>query len=677
MTPVTSFDGDSSMAPGGTQSFPSGFDFSVLSSPSGDPKEFPIGIALFDGLGGVLFQSPSYNEILDGLTLAEPGRPPAPLREALRSLVLTRDPSGERSVRFSATDPGGVSHIVLCQIFPLPAEPGAPGGVPGAGERCLVHVQDVTGLVSLARETLEVGRYQEVLGKIAHLAVSGASMMDVADFSARETARALDVDFCKILIPADSDPLLHLLAGVGWRDGLVGTYVQEGGFHSQAGFAIRERRPVVVEDLHSERRFSPSTLLSEHRVRSGVSVPMMFHDQVLGAMSIHTRAVRRFSAREIAFLETVANTVATILERWKREEVQLSLYNRLFAQLQDGVILTDARGVIHEWNPAMERISGWTRQEAIGRTPRILSSGRQSPEFYDHLWRTLLSGKPFTGRFINRRKDQSEFLVWENISPVMDPDNTIRHFLAILTDLSEREKLLEALRHMEQIKLVGQLSGGLLHEIRNPLIGIGSLADHLGKSRELSDPLRRQAVLIANEARRIDALLESHLSVLRPKTFEFQPLVLEELLRDAESLLQQTFRKGGVRFALDREGDIPPVEGAQGPLQQVFLNLMMNGLDAMPGGGVLTAKIAPSSLKGREGVAVVIEDTGKGIPEALLKRLHEPFFTHGKAKGVGLGLPITRDIVERHEGQITIESPPGQGVRATVWLPLKQEGRQG
>ncbi len=637
-------------------------------SPRGVKRGFPVGICVLSSRGEILSQTPSYAEILGELNLAKTGESPIPLQEVILSFARLPGRGKEHRNQYTAIDGGGHTHIVDCRVFSVPTESLNDVGL-------LIHIQDVTELESLAQETLAVSRYQDVLGSIAHLAVNGASMKDVADFASRETARALDVEFCKILIPGDSDPLLHLLAGIGWQKGLVGTYVQEGGIYSQAGFAIRERKPIIVEDMLSETRFSPSTLLSDHKVRSGVSVPMMFHEEVLGAMSVHTLSTRKFDDREIGFLETVANTFATILERWKREETQLSLYKRLFAQLQDGVILTDTHGTILEWNPAMERMSGWYRKETIGKTPALLSSGRQGPDFYSLLWKTLLSGKPFVGRFINRRKDHTEFLVWETISPVMDPDNTIHYFLAILTDLSEREKLLEALRHTEQIKLVGQLSGGLLHEIRNPLIGMGSLAEHIANSGNLPEEIRRQVRLIANEAQRIDDLLESHLSELRPKTFDFHQVVLEELIREAQSLLQQTFRKGGVHFILEAEDPLPLIEGARGPLQQVFINLMMNGLDAMPEGGTMTVRLFGTWAHDRQGVTVVIEDSGKGIPESILKRLHEPFFTHGKAKGVGLGLAITRDIVDRHEGLVTIESPKGQGVRATVWLPIKQGGK--
>ena len=588
--------------------------------------------------------------------------------DEILAFTFSEKSENETSIQYQTKDRDGLPHTILCQVFTIEK------GSLSTGSH-LVHVQDMTDIEAQSRESVVISLYQAVLGKIAHLAVSGASFKDVANFTSRETARALNVDFCKILIPGDSDPLLHLLAGVGWQEDLIGSYVQEGGIYSQAGFAIRERKAVIVKDMATEKRFSPSSLLSRHHVRSGVSVPMMFQGQVLGAMSIHSISPRNFDAREIDFLETVANTFATILDRWKREETQLSLYKRLFAQIQDGVILTDKNGTILEWNPAMERMSGWSREETIGKTPALLSSGRQSPDFYHLLWQTLLSGKSFVGRFINRQKDQTEFLVWENISPVMDPDNTIRYFLSILTDLSEREKLLEALRQTEQIKLVGQLSGALLHEIRNPLIGMGSLADHIGASRKLPEELRRQVQLIAGEARRIDDLLESHLSVMRPKPFDFQLLDLLDLVEDAHSLLAQAFRKSKVQFTLTHEDSVEPIEGARGPLQQVFLNLIMNAIDAMPEGGTVTVGLKISPHQNRNGVSITIQDSGKGIPEHILKRLHEPFFTYGKAKGVGLGLSITRDILDRHQGQVTIESPAGQGVRATVWLPLKQEDK--
>ncbi len=311
-------------------------------------------------------------------------------------------------------------------------------------------LEDVSERRALAQEAAQVARFQTVLARIGALAVSGTPVQDIMNEAVRLTADALQVELCKILIPRESDEYLYLMAGVGWRAGLIGTLTVEGGTHSQAGFAIRERQTVVVRDLVAETRFTPSKLLSEHGGVSGMSVPMMVQDRVYGVMGAHCQSARDFSSKELEFLCSVANTVATVLERWRREETQLQLYHRMFELVQDGVMLTDTQGHLLEWNPAMERMAGWSWDEVIGRTPAILKSGKHPPEFYERIWQAVRCGTPFTDRIINRRKDGSEFLAWESISPVKDPDGTIRYVLAILTDLTERERMLEALRPLSR-----------------------------------------------------------------------------------------------------------------------------------------------------------------------------------------------------------------------------------
>jgi signal transduction histidine kinase len=118
--------------------------------------------------------------------------------------------------------------------------------------------------------------------------------------------------------------------------------------------------------------------------------------------------------------------------------------------------------------------------------------------------------------------------------------------------------------------------------------------------------------------------------------------------------------------------DVPPVEASRAHVQQVCLNIIMNAIEAMPNGGDLSLAAGPQT-KRRAGVLLTFSDTGKGIAPDDLKRIFEPFFTNGKAKGVGLGLTITHDIVERHGGQLTINSPPGTGAVVEVWFPLKHE----
>jgi PAS domain S-box-containing protein len=617
----------------------------------------------FVSRGIVIFENAQFGE------LVEAPRPESklPLRTRLldEAMAWNHEPLGARDTQeYRLTDRQGDPLIYECRF----------NVVPYRGDRgVLMVLENVTERTLLSQEASQVARFQSVLARIGTLAVSGTPVQEIMNEAARLTAGALHVELCKILIPRESDEHLYLVAGVGWREGLIGTLTVEGGTHSQAGFAIRERQPVVVRDLRTETRFIPSRLLSEHGGIAGMSVPMMVQDRVYGVMGAHCKTVRDFTPKELEFLCSVANTVATVLERWRREETQLQLYHRMFELVQDGVMLTDTHGALLEWNPAMERLTGWTRHEVIGRTPSLLKSGKHPPEFFERMWQTIRSGSAFVDRVVNRRKDGSEFLAWESVSPVKDPDGTIRYFLAILTDLSEREQMLEALRHTEQVKLVGQLAGGILHEVRNPLIGLGSLATHLADQETLPQAARDRCRLIAREAARIDDLLESHLGQLRPRPFEIAPCDLPALLDDTLTLLHPNLLKHRVSVKKNVAADLPLVEASRAHILQICLNIAMNAIDAMPNGGELTITLRPETRRS-PGLLMTFTDSGKGISPENLQRIYEPFFTNGKAKGVGLGLTITRDIIERHGGQLLIHSPPGSGAVVDVWLPLKQEG---
>ncbi|TKB77480.1 MAG: PAS domain S-box protein [Nitrospira sp.] len=617
--------------------------------------------------GILVFENVQFGELVEATAVPRdrPTRNETSIRAHLfaDSMVWNKETLGSRgSQTYRLADREGQTLIYECRysVVPYHGETGV-----------LLVLRNVTEHTELVQEASQIARFQSVLARIGTLAVSDAPAQELMSEAVKHTAEALELEMCKILVPRESDDHLAVVAGIGLEPELIGKLTIEGGTHSQAGYAIRERLPVVVRDLRKETRFTPSKLLTEHGGIAGMCVPMLVEDRVYGAMTAHSKTVRDFTVKELEFLCTVANTVATVLERRRRADTQRDLYHRLFMSAQDGIMLTDTKGYILEWNPAIERMTGWTRDEALGQRPSLLKSGKHPPEFYERLWQAIHSGLAFVDRFVNRRKDGSEFLVWESVSPVKDRDGTTQFYLAILTDLSEREQMLEALRHAEQVKLIGQLAGGILHEVRNPLIGLGSLATHLAEQDQLPRAARDRCALIAREAARIDELLESHLGQLRPRPFDLQPCDLPSLIDDMLTLLQPNLSKQRI---LVRKiiPEVPVVDASRAHLQQAFLNISMNAIDAMANGGELTIRIALIAKQG-PGISVTFSDTGKGIEPEDLQRIFEPFFTNGKAKGVGLGLTITHDIVERHGGQLAISSPPGSGAIVEVWLPLKRE----
>ena len=618
--------------------------------------------------GILVFENSQFGELVESPSAQTPESlpPSATLRSQLftDAMAWNQETLGVRgSKTYHLFDRQGQALVYECRYHVVPYH-----GKTGV----LLVLQNVTEHTELVQEASQIARFQSVLARIGTLAVSDAPAQELMNEAVTYTAEALHVELCKILVQRESDDHLAVVAGIGLLPDLIGKLTIEGGTHSQAGYAIRERLPVVVRDLRKETRFTPSKLLTEHGGVAGMCVPMLVEDRVYGAMTAHSKSVRDFTVMELEFLCTVANTVATVLERRRRADTQRDLYHRLFMAAQDGIMLTDTEGCILEWNPALERMTGWTGEEALGQRPSILKSGKHGQDFYDRLWQALRAGNPFVDRFVNRRKDGSDFLVWESVSPVKDRDGKTQYYMAILTDLTEREHMLEALRHAEQVKLVGQLTGGILHEIRNPLIGLGSLATHLADQEHLPQTARDRCRLIAREASRIDELLESHLNQLRPRPFDLHPCDLPSLIDDTLTLLKPNLTKQNTHVRKAIAPDLPPVEASRAHLQQVCLNITMNAIDAMPHGGTLTITMRIESRRG-PGVLVAFSDTGKGISPDDLKRIFEPFFTSGKAKGVGLGLTISHDIIEQHGGQLVITSPSGNGAVVEVWLPLKSE----
>ena len=615
--------------------------------------------------GLLIFENSQFAELVEGVS-PRVGEGEHALRRRLLDDAIdwnARALGSRKTVEYTVEDRDGRPLYYACRL----------NVVPYRGERgVLMVLEDVTERVVLAQDASHVARFQSALARIGTLAVSGLSAQALMNEAVQETAAALEVELCKILVPREQDGHLYIMAGIGLRSDLIGKLTIEGGTHSQAGYAIRERVPVVVDDFRRETRFSASKLLTEHGAVAGMCVPMLVEDRVYGVMTAHSKRVRKFNQKEQEFLCTMANTIGTVLERRRHEETQMDFYHRLFLSAQDGVMMTDTTGRIMEWNPALERMTGWTREEALGRRPAILKSGKHPPEFYERLWASIRAGHPFVERFVNRRKDGSEFLVWESVSPVKASDGTTQYFMAILTDLSEREQMLEALRHTEQVKLVGQLAGGILHEVRNPLIGLGSLATHLADQASLPQEARDRCRLIAREAARIDELLESHLGQLRPRPFDIAVCELPAVLDDTLTLLRPNLIKNHIRVKSSMAPDLPAVDASRAHILQVCLNIAMNAIDAMPGGGSLNVTLSPD-VRRVPGVLMRFAESGKGIAGEDLTHIYEPFFTNGKAKGVGLGLTITRDIVERHHGQLVIQSPPGSGAVVDVWLPLKHE----
>jgi two-component system, NtrC family, sensor kinase len=240
-----------------------------------------------------------------------------------------------------------------------------------------------------------------------------------------------------------------------------------------------------------------------------------------------------------------------------------------------------------------------------------------------------------------------------------------------LLEETERAVGLEReLRRTATLAVAGRLASALAHEVGTPLNIVSGRAEVVLKSLAESQPQRKDLQIIIAQIDRICRIIGSVLDVVRTHKPELRPTAVAEVIEELLPLLHHTARQKGVELTAASDADVPTVLADSAQLQQVLINLVLNGVEATPTDGRVDVTVQARKHQGRPGVAIAVRDTGSGIAPEHLSRLFEPFFTtKPRGQGTGLGLPICRDIVQGHGGDIAVESSVGTGTTMTVWLP--------
>ncbi len=349
-------------------------------------------------------------------------------------------------------------------------------------------------------------------------------------------------------------------------------------------------------------------------------------------------------------------------------------------QSAEAVVITDAQGLIQYVNPAFTRISGYARQEVLGRNPRLLKSGDQDASFYRGMWETITRGGVWKGHFTNRRKDGTRYQEEAVISPVHDSAGRLTNFVAVKRDVTQELELAAQLRHAQKLEAVGQIAAGVAHDINNLLTAILGYADLACESVTADHPAR-------GALGGIERVVQQAIGVTRSLlTFSGRSAALKSAV-DVRAMVQEAARL--LRRVLPAMIELHVKQDSQSPLwltgdatqlQQVLMNLAVNARDAMPEGGQLhidvravatvpQPHVAPDSAPGGQ-IVLEVRDTGVGMAPDVQARIFEPFFTtKPRERGTGLGLAIVDSIVRDHGGRLEVESAPGCGARFRIVLP--------
>ena len=434
----------------------------------------------------------------------------------------------------------------------------------------------------------------------------------------------------------------------------------------------KQREILDAEQHLHEVRYHRATLLSNIVIATAVGLALV---TVLLLFTLTRRELFALSSTYDKHLRAEAEKTRLLQE--SRESYRITL-----TSLGDGVVASDASGNVSFINPAAEKLTGWDYAAASGRplqkVLRILDE-RTRTEIEDPVnlvrsARPVLSVSSYVA-LISR--SGQEYPIELTGSPLLNDRNQLVGVVVVFRDITRRRQTEQTLRSNERLALAGRLSATIAHEIRNPLDTVSNLV-YLLRQEEYPDQATSQYLeLAADELARIAQITGQLLTFHREAQVPVE-VNLSEVLQSVLVLFAPQIRKAHIDVE-QRFEEAPPVRAFPGELRQIFSNLVGNALDAMPNGGKLILHVRESGLvsnPARRGVRVTVVDTGAGIPSGVRKNLFAPFFTTKGEKGTGLGLWVSRGLIEKHEGTIHLSSrtrAEKSGTAFSVFLPFQQE----
>jgi two-component system NtrC family sensor kinase len=384
------------------------------------------------------------------------------------------------------------------------------------------------------------------------------------------------------------------------------------------------------------------------------------------------------SSEDVELLESLASYIGIALQNaslYAQLKEKIGEFERLkefneniVESINVGILAIDLDDRIESWNAQMEAMYALSRAEALGRRlQEVFPSefiealdGFRNEAGVHHLYKFRLTTRAGEQRAANIA-----------VAPLLSRDFVSVGRIILVDDITERISLETQLAQADKLSSIGLLAAGVAHEINTPLAVISSYSQML--SKQLRGDARLGPLLdkITQQSFRAAEIANGLLNFSRTSTTEFRDTNLNQVIRDTLSLLDHQFKTAQIAVDLDLAEELPAINGNPGKLQQVFLNLLLNAKEAMPGGGRL--RVA-TLVNGH--VEAVVSDSGQGIAPEHLKRIYDPFFTTktmpkpGDRRGTGLGLSVSYGIIQEHAGKIHVESAVGAGTTFHLEFPL-------
>jgi len=366
---------------------------------------------------------------------------------------------------------------------------------------------------------------------------------------------------------------------------------------------------------------------------------------------------------------------------------ELKKLSKAVEQVADDVMITDIKGNIEYVNPFFEKVTGFPKEEVIGRNITDFESGLHSDEFYEELWDTISSGNTWSGRFLNRKKDGEIFTQDAVISPIKDENGRIVNYVAVRRDITrqlkieeEKEKLQQQLNQSQKMESVGRLAGGVAHDFNNMLGVIIGYAEIASMKITRDDKIRGYIAQILKAAEKSADLVKQLLTFASKQVISPKVLDLNDTVSGMLKMLRRLIREE-IELVWIPEDNLWFINIDPSQVDQLLANIVVNARDAISGVGKITIKTEnvscdyeycfyhPEATPG-DYVMLSVSDNGHGMDDDTLKKIFEPFFTTKEfGKGTGLGLATVYGIMRQNKGFINAESKLEEGTTFKAYLP--------
>jgi two-component system NtrC family sensor kinase len=525
---------------------------------------------------------------------------------------------------------------------------------------------ETIGVVEALRNVTAEWQLEASLATVRELGrelVLSRDEMEIARSVVSAADRILDFDRCDLWLVDEEEGVLRLCASTDASLAAGPPPLPMGGELGITVAVAGSGQAIYLPDTRQDPRY----LSGGQDNRSELCVPLTVKDRVLGVLNAESPRPDAFEEADRRLFSTLADQAALAVENARLYQAVAQgerEWAETFDAITDAISIHDAEFRIVRANRTLAGWLGVPEKELVGKTCYTLFHYREQPPGFCPLAETIASGRPHT---LEVEEPVMGGMFQVSTYPLTDDQGQVTGAVHILHDIAGRKQMEQQLIQSEKLAALGRLAASLAHEINNPLQALRSGLGLLLRG-SYDKEKRQQYLQVANrEVERLIAIAERMLNFYRPSAERRELTDVNAALDEVLALAGKKLQHSQVTLAQNLDRRLPPVRAVVDQLQQVFLNIVLNALEAMPEGGELT--VASGFDRQRQQVWISCSDTGEGIAAEDLSRIFEPLYST-RPQGTGLGLAISYGIIEHHNGRIEVQSEVGVGSTFTVFLPI-------